>query len=354
MEQQMNHSENYRRAVTFSKPEFIPMRFVIHDAYWQHCDQEALKDLMEGHPLLFPDYQRSDALVKPNFLRNARADHPYTDPWGCVWETYEDGVTGAVHHHALESWDNLDNYAMPDPNKTDGVYPVDWLQKAKAVEEFRKQGKLVILGLTHGHTFLKLQDIRGYENLMVDMYDDIPQLYKLISMVEEFNYQYIQKVLELKPDIVIYPEDLGMQVGPMLSPEHFRKFIKPVYQKIIKPAREQGCMIHMHSDGDIRTLVDDLVDGGVQIVNLQDLVNGIDWIADKLAGKVCIDLDIDRQNVTRFGSKKEIDALIRKEVEKLGSPAGGLTMIYELFPDVPLENAKALMDAMEKYADFHS
>jgi uroporphyrinogen decarboxylase len=112
--------------------------------------------------------------------------------------------------------------------------------------------------------------------------------------------------------------------------------------------------VHMHSDGDIRDLVDDLVVSGVDALNLQDLVNGIDWIVANLKGRLCIDLDIDRQQVTRFGGPEEIDGLIRREVEKLGSPEGGLMMIYGLYPGVPLENIKAIMDAMERYAAFYS
>ena len=93
--------------------------------------------------------------------------------------------------------------------------------------------------------------------------------------------------------------------------------------------------------------MDDLVDSGVQIVNLQDLVNGLEWIRHRFKGKVCIDLDIDRQNITRFGTPEEVDALIRTEVETLGSREGGLMMIYGMYPGIPLANAKALMDAME-------
>jgi uroporphyrinogen decarboxylase len=100
--------------------------------------------------------------------------------------------------------------------------------------------------------------------------------------------------------------------------------------------------------------VDDLVVSGVDVLNLQDLVNGIDWIAARLKARVCIDLDIDRQSVTRFGSPAQIDALIREEVEKLGSPQGGLMMIYGLYPGVPLENVTALMDALERYATFYA
>jgi uroporphyrinogen-III decarboxylase len=118
------------------------------------------------------------------------------------------------------------------------------------------------------------------------------------------------------------------------------------------PAREAGCAIRMHSDGDIRALADDLVDSGVEILNLQDLVNGIDWIQSRFAGRVCIDLDIDRQNITRFGTPAQIDAHIREAVEKLGSRKGGLMMVYGLYPGIPLENVSALMDAMETYATY--
>ena len=151
---------------------------------------------------------------------------------------------------------------------------------------------------------------------------------------------------------MLYPEDLGMQMGPMLSPEMFQKYIKPSYKKLMKPAQEAGIPIHMHSDGDIRLLVDDIIDSGVEIINLQDLVNGIDWIADKFKGKVCVELDIDRQKITPYGTPEEIDSLIREEVSKIATPKGGLCMLYGLYPGVPLENAKAVMDAMEKYA-FH-
>ena len=118
------------------------------------------------------------------------------------------------------------------------------------------------------------------------------------------------------------------------------------------PARDAGCIIHMHSDGDIRELVWDLIGSGVEIVNLQDRVNGIDWIRDELKGKVCIDLDIDRADITRFGTPQQVEDLVREEVQALGSREGGLTMIYGLYPGVPLENAAALMDAMERYTAY--
>lgn len=166
--------------------------------------------------------------------------------------------------------------------------------------------------------------------------------------------EIVRRYLDMGVERMGYAEDLGMQVGPMLSPAHFRTYIKPVYQRLMRPARERGVIVHMHSDGDIRLLADDLIEGGVQVINLQDLVNGIDWIAARFAGRICVDLDIDRQLVTAKGTPEQIDALIREEVSKIGGKRGGLMMTYGWYPGVPLENARAVMDAMETYALFYS
>ncbi len=347
--------ENYLKAVRFESPDFIPMFFGINSACWHHYDQEVLKDLMESHKFLFPNYERPKGKFIPEYGLDQRKDAPYTDFWGCVWETSDDGITGSVHKHPLDSWDDFENYKAPDPEKSNGMFPVNWNDLKKMVEENNKNDMLTYgAGLPHGHTFLRLQDIRGYVNLIMDMADEEPRLKKLIQMVSDFNLEIIKRWVEIEPDFIMYPEDLGMQVGPMLSPDHFRKYIKPVYQRIMKPAREKGMLVHMHSDGDIRDLLDDIIDGGVQIINLQDLVNGIDWIKEKFAGKICVDLDIDRQKITAYGSPKDIDNLIREEVEKLGSKKGGLTMVFGLYPGTPIENVKAVMDAMEKYTGYYS
>jgi hypothetical protein len=92
----------------------------------------------------------------------------------------------------------------------------------------------------------------------------------------------------------------------------------------------------------------------VDVLNLQDLVNGLDWIKANVKGKMCIDLDVDRQGVTFCGTPKQVDDLILREVSTLGDRAGGLMMIYGLYPGVPLENAHALMDAMERYSSYYN
>jgi len=346
----MNPRENVLRAVRFERPERIPMQFHVSPACWNHYEQSALEDLMASHPLLFPGFAPRERPYRPKLPPWQVAGQPYTDPWGCVWQTAEDGITGAVVKGPLEDWAAFEGYRPPDPRTSWGWAGRDWAEHARDMAAARAAGRLARDGLRHGHTFLTLTYLRGYENLVFDMVDEEPRLRKLIAMVEEFNLANVKSLLASGLDMIGYPEDLGMQQGPMISPEHFVKYIKPTYRRLIAPAREAGVAIHMHSDGDIRDLAGHLIEGGVQALNLQDLVNGIDWIAANLKGRVCIDLDIDRQRITRYGTTAQIDALIREEVEKLGSREGGLIMLHGMYPGVPLENARALMDAMERYA----
>jgi len=346
--------ENLLRTVRFERADYIPMDFHINSACWHHYPADAMAELIAGHPKLFPGFDGSAIDTEPEFAPWEKAGERYIDGWGCAWETTDDGIVGTVTHHPLESWDNFDVFTAPAPAENLRLGPADWDSVAKRSRRPRAVGRLANDSLQHGHTFQTLADIRGYENLLFDMADDEPRLRKLIEMVEEFNLGVVNKCVAIGAEWMGYPEDLGMQTGPMLSPQQFRKYIKPSYQRLIRPARRAGCIIHIHSDGDIRDLADDLIECGLDVLNIQDLVNGIDWIAEHLKGRVCIDLDIDRVQVTRFGSPADIDALIRQEVEKLGSAQGGLMMIYGLYPTVPLENAEAVMDAMERYATYYS
>jgi len=346
----MNPRENFLRAIRFEKPEYIPMTFHINDACWNAYPQDFLVGLMETHPFLFPGFSPPTLPYVPNYAPEAKADAPFLDDWGCLWQTTEDGITGIVTKHPLADWKAFDSYWAPDPDRCSGLGPIDWEEEARQLARKKAAGLPATGGLRHGHTFLQLCDIRGYENLIYDMADDEPRLHELIAILEDFNRGIIEHYLAIGVDAMAYPEDLGMQSGPLISPDMFSSFILPSYTRLMEPSRRKGIPVHMHSDGYVRDLVDLLISGGVDLINLQDLVNGIEWIAGRFAGKTCVELDIDRQSVTVTGTPREIDDLIDRETMALGRREGGLMMIFGLYPGTPRENVQALMDAMERYA----
>ena len=160
----MNERENKLAAIRFEGPERIPMRIGFNGACYNHYDHEALKDLMEDHPILFPNFERSPEPLEPWIAPWQSADEPYRDPWGCLWETSEDGITGSVVEHPLADWDDFEGYLPPDPDKTKGKNvegSIDWDEEAERIEQRKADGQFVGGGLPHGHTYLRVMDLRG-------------------------------------------------------------------------------------------------------------------------------------------------------------------------------------------------
>ncbi len=338
----MTSRDNYLRTIHFEHPDYIPVSFHINDSVFASYDPAAVEELLESHPIIAGKHRMRHDLVSRR-KESGTYHRRFFDEFGVEWEESIEGMRGVVQSHPLADFSRIRDYRFPELPRFDPEHD------RAAVKNARENGHLTAAGLPHGHTFLRLTDLCGYENVLFGMADEDKDLMLLIEKLEEYNFAFVDHWSRIGYDMLSFPEDLGMQIGPMISPDLFRKYIKPSYQRLMKPARDSGAIVHMHSDGDIRTLADDLFDGGVDLLNLQDLVNGIDWIRDRYAGKTCIELDIDRQKVTVFGTPADEDALIREEVEKLSSPAGGLMLIYGWYAGTPLENVRALMDALEKY-----
>ncbi len=347
----MNHRENYLRAYRFQGPEWLPIASGFSSMMWECYAEKDLQDLFASHPILFPGYAPGDPCEnrierRPDLI----ADIPYTDYWGCTWQTAYTGMVGHVANHPLADLDKVENFTAPDPNVSDGLLPRDWLALTEGVAAAKAADGLTWLGLPHGHTFLRLQDLVGFETMAYAMMDDDPGLWRVIDMIERFNLDLVQRYVALQPDCIGIPEDLGAQDRLMISPKLFRKYIKPSYLRLTSYIKGQGILIHEHSDGYILQIIDDLVEAGGDVLNLQDLVNGIDNIAREVKGRLAIELDIDRQNITVTGTPRDIDDHIRECVVKLGSPAGGLGLVYQPWPPTPIENIRAAWDALEKYS----
>ena len=341
----------FLKAYTFARPKRIPTRFEINYACLDSYDLEELQKLVSGHPLLFKNHE--SGFLDPRQRRPApwqTEGIEYEDSWGSIWKTTTNGITGTVIRFPLADWGALKDFRPPDPEEHDGWTRIDWEAVERRVKKEEETIGFSIGELRHGFFFLTLEYLRGYENLVYDMHDRSKELERLVALVEEFNAYFVRRYLDLDVTLVAFPEDLGAQNGPMLSPEMFRRYIRPSYQRLMQPLHRRGKLVYMHSDGHIMKLLDDLIACGVTVINLQDRVNGIDEIRKHCKGRIAVDLDIDRQEVTRGGSPQDVKELIREAVVKLASPRGGLSLVYDLYPGIPIRNVEAVMQAMEEYS----
>ncbi len=348
----LSERENYLRNVAMTGPEWMPCSVDVSDATWDQCRDE-IEEVMSCHPIIFPNFKKGRRdYAGYEFAPGHRAGEKFTDSWGCVWLSDIDGIEGQVIEHPLDDWNKLKDYHAPDPLKVADRGPAVWDTDRERAKKDKAEGRLASGYLPHGFLFMRLTYLRGFENMMFDIASGDTHLSKLVKIVHEHNMKMVKEWLSMALDLLIFGEDLGTQTASVISPGDFRKWIAPAYKKLMKPCRDAGIEVYLHSDGYIMELMDDLIDCGITIINPQDLCNGIDNLAQHVKGRVCISLDIDRQKIVPFGTRSDIRNLIEEEVKKLGSPQGGLEMTAGIYPPTPPENVDALCNAMEEFRTY--
>jgi hypothetical protein len=281
--------------------------------------REAMDEIVARHPVLFGP-QTGDRDYDAVGGTYVAGEH--VDVWGCVWSNVQTGMESIVTEHPVPTREAVRTLQMPEEDA----------------------------GLPHGFMYLRLADLRGFEELMVDFAEEPPELQLLIDTVLAYNLRQGRiKLGDLgdEPQIVYFGDDLGMQNSLPVSPAKWRRYLKPCFCTIYRPFREAGHYVYMHTDGHIVEIIPDLIDCGVNVVNPQVRANGLEALAEVCKGRICVDLDLDRQ-LFPFCTPDEIDAHIRQAVEILGSPHGGLWLKAEIGFDVPLENVEAICAALER------
>jgi hypothetical protein len=312
-------SGDHLKSLLRQHPDRIPVSVGILPAAWiKHRGQ--LDAIVQRHPLIFgpPRQDRDyDALWKPTY---AAGDH--VDAWGCVWSNVHQGREAIVTGHPLPRREDVRKLRPPSQDD----------------------------GLPHGFMYLRLQDLRGFEELMIDFAEEPPELQMLIDAVLAYNLRQVDLLLarQTGPELLGFGDDLGMQHALPMSPEKWRKYLKPCFAAIYGRVRRAGHTVYMHTDGQIHPILPDLIECGVQIVNPQIRANGLDNLVRTCKGRICVDLDLDRQ-LFPFCTPADIDRHVRDAVEALGDPAGGLWLKAEVDEGVPLPNVEAICAALEKY-----
>jgi hypothetical protein len=341
---------NYLKCVYFDHPEWTPCAVGLMAATWMKYRRD-LEALVLAYPKVFPGFRAGsrdyDAVNKP-------ADDlgRHTDCWGCVWENIERGLAGQVVGHPLSDWAALASYRPPDPMTEDLFGPRrDWEAVRRDLAAARSRGDLAAGGgLPHGFFYMQLYYLRGFENLMLDMAADEPRLRELIALVEGHNLAVIRKYLELGAELMSFGDDLGLQRSLPMSPEMWRRYVKPSYERMLAPCREAGACIYLHTDGHVLPIIGDLIEVGVTVLNPQIRANGLEGLQRLAKGKVAINQDLDRQ-LFPFASRSQVADHIAEVFEGLHLPEGGLMLYAECEPDVPLDTIDAICRTLETLCD---
>ena len=159
---------------------------------------------------------------------------------------------------------------------------VNWDLLAKDYPKWRKEGRWIRAGFWFGfdvtHSWLT-----GTETLLIAMITDPEWVMDIFKHQLEMNFTLFEMVWQegYRFDSVRWPDDMGYKFKQFFSLETYREILKPFHQRAIDWAHEKGIKAELHSCGDIRPLVPELVGMGLDSLNPLEVKAGMDPVALK-------------------------------------------------------------------------
>ena len=221
---------------------------------------------------------------------------------------------------------------------------------------------LVCAGLTE--MFLRF---RGYEQRLIDMMENPKETRDILERIADYKIQYWDivgdyiKLRDMEDSVLVASEcdDLGTQQSLLVSPSELSDIVFPPMRRYLGWMKKKlpGCRIFFHCDGSIRSIIPDLIEMGIDILNpVQYSAAGMDLTELKRDfGKELVfwGAGIDTQETLVKGPVHKIRDEVRGNIETLA--LGGeyvFAPMHNVQADVPPEHFWAMWEAWKEFGNY--
>ncbi|GKX29309.1 methyltransferase [Vallitalea longa] len=271
---------------------------------------------------------------------------PYVDGYPDNYKNIKDAMDKVLWSYLVHSpWDHAN-----EPDFWENL-------RKKAIELRNSTDKAIMIvcgcNLLEWGTFL-----RRIDNFLMDCYIDQNNVERLLDKLMEIHLDTLDKVCQSVGDVVDilrFGDDLGMDSGPLIGPDVYRKLFKPKHTMLCDYVHKHSNMkTFLHSCGSIHSLLPDLIEAGYDVINpVQTTANGMEpAVLKKEFGK---DITFwgggcNTRWILNRGTPEEVRKHVLSNLE-IFSPSGGFVFNQEhnIMPDVPGENIIAMFDAVREF-----
>ena len=194
----------------------------------------------------------------------------------------------------------------------------------------------------------------GMQHLLMDYVLDPPLAHDLARIATDYYVAAVELAKQAGVDIILMDGDLAGEETTIMSPDHYREYIKPYHAEIIEHVHNQGLLIVKHTDGNMWPILDDLLEVGFDGLHpIQPQCMDIGETKQYVAGKACILGNIDCRNLLVYDSEEEVEQAVKEAIE-VAAPGGGyiVSSSNSIHPGVKPENYIAMVDATHKYGSY--
>jgi uroporphyrinogen decarboxylase len=209
-----------------------------------------------------------------------------------------------------------------------------------------------------GGPYLRTTFVRGETQFLMDIAGDPGLARRLAEKVGDhliaIGLEELRRWQLQETGIWIY-DDMAHNLGPMFRPASFEKIFLPVYRKMIKAYKDAGARyVFLHSDGDIRPLLEMLVDAGIDGLNpLERRAHMDPFEIRKQFPRLVLTGGMDNTDTLINGSVGRIEAEARALID-LGRDGGVVIGTHSVSPEIPLAHFVAYDAVCRTYGNFTS
>lgn len=290
-------------------------------------------------------------------LKEEEEGYIFVDDWGIKWKMPEEhGYYFDMVDHPLKdaTIDDLKRYRGPNLCDSSIFERIE-----SEARKLSKQNYAIMLDGGPG-LFEYSCWLRGTEEFMVDMISNPEFASTLLEKICELRVEFMEKLLNIVGkyvQIVGEGDDLASQNGLLISPELYRKFIKPYHKKLLSSIRKRTeAYIFFHSCGSIYPLIRDLMEIGVDILNpVQVSAKDMDTkkLKEEFGHRLTFWGGCDTQKILEFGSVNDVKKEVKRRIHDL-APGGGFVFaqVHNIQRRTPSENIIAMFESAREYGKY--
>lgn len=286
--------------------------------------------------------------AKPRFLSNK----VFVDEWGIQAKKIGYYYERVGHPLKEATIKDLKHYKWPSPPRADGL-------EERTRYLYENTGYALILDIYDPMLEIACH-LRGLQKFYVDLVTDQEFVHVLMEKLLTVTKAFYEEALDAVGSYiqaVWTADDLGHQYGLMMSPQLYRRMIKPYQRKLFQYIKSlTSAKLIYHSDGAIREIIPDLIEIGVNALNpIQVSANNMETkkLKQEFGNQLCFWGGIDTQTVLPFGNPEQVRQEIESRISDL-APGGGyvLASVHNIQPDVPPENVVAMFEAAKEFREY--
>jgi uroporphyrinogen decarboxylase len=339
---EMTSEERMLRVLQRQEPDRVPHFEWLVDRRVRNALCPDCKDYQE-----FAVRMGHDAIiVDPIYKKERVGENRWRSEWGYITQDTPE-EHGIEVESPIKTMADFERYTPPDPHAPGRFDAIE-----TAVEKY-KGDKAVIVHLND--VFSLPRYLMGMEDLLMAIAIE-PELVKaLVEMSVQINLELAKEVALRGAKIVYTGDDIAYNKGLLMSPKHFRELLYPGFYRVIQGFKELGLYVIKHTDGNIWSIMDLLVDAGIDCLDTVDPLAGMDLgeVKAKYGDRIALKGNVDCADLMTFGTPEDVFEATKVALRQ-GMPGGGyiLSSSNSIHSAVKPENYAAMLQTLHEYGGY--